>query len=51
MERDLHIVIQGGVDIGCLIFIGHFPQKSLIISGCFAKNDLQREAFYGTYIL
>jgi len=27
--------------IGCLILIGHFPQKSLIISGSFAKNDLQ----------
>ena len=28
--------------IGCLILIGHFPQKSPIInSGSFAKSDLQ----------
>jgi len=27
--------------IGCLIFIGHFPQKSLRISGSCAKNNLQ----------
>jgi len=32
--------------IGCLIFIGHFPEKSPILSGSFAKHDLQLEASY-----
>ena len=34
--------------IGCPIFIGHFRQKRPIISGSFAKSDLQLKAFYGS---
>jgi len=31
---------------GCLIFLGHFPQKSRILSGSVAKIDLQLKACY-----
>ena len=34
--------------IGCRIFTSHFLQKSPIISGFFAKNDLQLKESYGS---
>ena len=33
--------------IGCFICIGHFPQKSPMMSCSFVKNDLQLQASHG----
>jgi len=34
--------------VTCLIFIGHFPQKSPMSSGSFAESDVQLKASYGS---
>jgi len=41
----IHVTVWRGV-IGCLILIGHFLQKSPVVSGSFAKNNLQLKASY-----
>jgi len=50
VDGDVYIYIQTGFCrvIGCLICKGHFPRESPIISGSFAKNDLQLKASYGS---
>ena len=35
------LAVKGRGRVGCLIFVGHFSQKSHIISGSFAERDLQ----------
>ena len=48
MKHDVTCVITGWTCIGCLIFVGHFPQKSNTICGSFAETDLQLKASYGS---
>jgi len=35
--------------IGCILFVGHFLQKSPRIRGSFAKKDLKLKACYATW--
>jgi len=49
-DTDIHIDtrIQYFIAIGCLIFVGHFLQKSVMISGSFTERDVQLKASYAS---
>ena len=49
IKRDVQIrAIGWRKSPGCLIFLGHFPKESPVISGSFAESDVQLKASYAS---